>query len=136
MKEPKRIYEEKYKRMLELSERVRVNRPAEGEIIHRLILHVQEMYDYVDYLQGTELGMDDNALDRLGVPEARTPEATPARSGNRRRRGNRDRLNPRTNRPSFVPDFVGRTTAEDGWQAQPTDLEWMNGIDEDEEIPF
>lgn len=108
MKEPKRFDEEKYKRMLALSESIKLNRPAEGKIINMLIEHVHEMYEYVDYLQGTELGMDDNALERLGVPEA---VSTPARTGTRRRTRNT------RNRPS-----------RDAWQAPRTDLSWMDDL--------
>jgi len=120
MKEPKRIYEEKYKRMLELSEKVKAKRPAEGEIIHKLILHVQELYDYVDYLQGDSLGMDDDALERLGVPEA---NESPARGRNR----NRNR--PRRRAGRTIEPFRN-SGAEDGWQAMPADLSWQEDFDD------
>lgn len=121
MNEPKRFDGEKYKRMLALSEKVKAKRPVEGEVINMLIIHVDELYEYIDYLRQGECALDDDALERLGVPEAR--EAPPARTGTGRNRGNRNRLDPRVNRPR-------RNTTREGWQAPRTDLSWMDDYDD------
>ena len=119
MNEPKRFDGEKYKRLVSLSEKVKKNRPAEGEIINKLIIHVDELYEYIDYLRQGECALDDDALERLGVPEARDVPSSPARTGTRRsRNGNRDRLNPARNRPT-----------RDAWQAPRTSLSYLDDLD-------
>jgi hypothetical protein len=115
MNEPKRIEGEKYKRMVALSEKIKDTRPAEGVIINKLILHIDELYEYIDYLRQGECALDDDALERLGVPEARSIPSSPARTGTRRRR--RNTHNPR------------RGYSGDDFQALPTNLEWMNDTD-------
>ena len=113
MNEPKRFDGEKYKRLVDLSEKVKKNRPAEGEIINKLIIHVDELYEYIDYLRQGECALDDDALERLGVPEARDVPSTPARTGTRR---NRNRAN--NNRPT-----------RNAWQAQRTSLSYLDDLD-------
>jgi hypothetical protein len=113
MKKPDRIEGAKYQRIVVLSENIMEKRPAEGEVINKLILHVNELYEYIDYIEngGDDGTMDDDALRRLGV-DVPKEETGPARTRTRRR--SRTRRN-----------FNG------GWQAEPTDLSYLDGLDFD-----
>jgi hypothetical protein len=103
MDKPTRISNEKYNKILELSEKIKITRPSEGAVIHKLVMHIQEIYDYLDFIEkGEDTGLDDEALLRLGFTKnqikdmsvgssaepARQP--TPARSG----RNSRPRISP------------------------------------------
>ena len=111
MDKPKRIDNEKYNRILELSLKVKEKRPVEGDIINKLVLHIEELYEYLDWIQSGDDGtLDDDALERLGVKIDKKPA---------RARGARPRRN------------VARGSAGgQGWQATPTRLDYLDDLND------
>ena len=118
MDKPTKLSDEKYNKIKELSEKIKTKRPSEGEVIHKLILHIEELYEYIDVLEagGDDGAMDDDALKRLGVD---VPEDTPVRSSSSRRRNN-----------SVV--FGGEPIRYDQWQAPRTNLGYLDAFDDDD----
>ncbi len=119
MDKPKRLSDEKYNRILTLAEKVKDSRPVEGEVIRKLIIHIEEMYEYLDYIEKGDDGiLDDEQLKRLGVDVPKTPARTPTRR----------RSPARSGRGGSGP-VLGRPVRE-AWQAQTTDISYLDDFDD------